>query len=400
MSVALNGEQNTIGTYSIVTNDESDANHQDGIIREINSESPLIYLKRSKITYATIIKDGVETAVEFPMVLDESIVDNNGVVTKYKLTYPYEYKIPKNLTSAGSRYYYGDMIYRMDFIDNDDSGEEGVVNIYYVIGGKLDFKDQQYFYVDDEEPSMLSFKNFVKNANIYTNIDIDVYQYLKNEFSKEANYDLKDEFSKEIDDKTKIFYQGAVSNEFEIKKNNKNINEIWVYKIMYSGTLENNKCFIGDYVIINNGNIYHFSANKIKKTPFSGIRFFEQKKWKKFSFKKSQYQINMLLDNFRIPWNILQTDYVENSDNVKLIDFSETNNIVNGIFFSYNSIDDENENAILLEQDFGKVEIIVENSSDVIFDRGNVTSFELHYKLSEINTMEDMVNYGNNFFGF
>jgi hypothetical protein len=35
---------------------------------------------------------------------------------------------------------------------------------------------------------------------------------------------------------------------------------------------------------------------------------------------------------------------------------------------------------------------------NVTVDRGGVSAFEKHYKLSECNTMQDLVNYGNNFF--
>lgn len=35
---------------------------------------------------------------------------------------------------------------------------------------------------------------------------------------------------------------------------------------------------------------------------------------------------------------------------------------------------------------------------NVTIDRGGVSAFEKHYKLSECNTMQDLVNYGNNFF--
>lgn len=35
---------------------------------------------------------------------------------------------------------------------------------------------------------------------------------------------------------------------------------------------------------------------------------------------------------------------------------------------------------------------------DVEFDRGAAAAFEKHFKLSECNTMEDLENYGNNYF--
>lgn len=39
-----------------------------------------------------------------------------------------------------------------------------------------------------------------------------------------------------------------------------------------------------------------------------------------------------------------------------------------------------------------------ESEVDVTIDRGNAAAFERHFKLSECNTMEDLENYGNNYF--
>lgn len=35
---------------------------------------------------------------------------------------------------------------------------------------------------------------------------------------------------------------------------------------------------------------------------------------------------------------------------------------------------------------------------DVTLNRGNATAFESHLKMTECNTLEDLVNYGNNYF--
>ena len=35
---------------------------------------------------------------------------------------------------------------------------------------------------------------------------------------------------------------------------------------------------------------------------------------------------------------------------------------------------------------------------NLLYNRGNAAAWENHFKLSECNTMEDLVNYGNNFF--
>ena len=76
-------------------------------------------------------------------------------------------------------------------------------------------------------------------------------------------------------------------------------------------------------------------------------------------------------------------------------------NIVTGVFSSNDiSSEMENRNILMMDYEFGKIDFSVENSSDILIDRGFVSAFEMHYKLGEINTMEDMENYGNNFFGF
>ena len=35
---------------------------------------------------------------------------------------------------------------------------------------------------------------------------------------------------------------------------------------------------------------------------------------------------------------------------------------------------------------------------NLTYNRGNAAAWEKHFKLSECNTMEDLINYGNNFF--
>jgi hypothetical protein len=42
---------------------------------------------------------------------------------------------------------------------------------------------------------------------------------------------------------------------------------------------------------------------------------------------------------------------------------------------------------------------LLENVDDIIIDRGYASAFELHYKIGEVNTFEDLENYQNNIFG-
>ena len=378
--LALNSEYNNIGIYTAVPNTEETLAITDErkFISEIESLSQLKFLRRSNITYATIYKNGKEETVEFPMILDESIVDENGVVIEYELGQPYKVGFLKNITKGELGYYYGDMIYRMDFIETDK-----VVNIYYVIGGKFDFKNGRYVYVDVPEvpETMPVFENFVKNPKSISSWTIDMYLYMRNELSREELYDNENICFKGE-------YNGSTPPRTDEEKN-----QTWVFKTND-----------GNYIIDNGEDteIFDFSLSIVTVKKFSGIRFFEQKKWVEHSFKNDIYSIKMLLDNYVKSMNILSLDgYVKNVTNAKLVDYSNTNEVIKGLYYVCEKCEDTNVNSIIaLEQDFGKIDMIVENSYDVLFDRGYVTSFELHYKLGEINTMEDMENYGNNFFGF
>lgn len=492
--VALNSEYNNIGLYTTVSNtEETDAliNTANYIV-ETETLSPLKYLRRSNITYASIDKNDKIETVEFPMILDESQWDEDGNAIEYELTQPYKVGFVKNMTKGEMGYYYGDMIYRMDFIkeyhytstkyteittydangeiisgngyqsiedylegegiderykteyndkkqgsssdefdvwDNPDKAKEnglnefsnktivgskdplydynedgdeiitgytqtftttlydfkesnGVVNIYYVIGGKFDFINGRYVYVDAPEvpEDMPNFHDFVKNPKSISSWTVDMYLYMKNELSRQELYD-------NINICFKGNYNGVIPQREEEEEN-----QTWVFKTND-----------GNYIIDNGDNqsIFEFSLKVVPNKKFNGIRFFEQKKWKQHSFKNDVYSINMLLDNYPTPMNILALDgIVKNTTNAELVDFSDNVELIKGVYYVCESCDDlSTKSLIALEQDFGKVDMIVENSFDILFDRGNVTSFELHYKLGEINTMEDMENYGNNFFG-
>lgn len=387
LPIALNAECNNIGLYTAVpdtvNSDLIEYPITDAYIQEVDSVSPLKYLRRSNITYATSYKSGKEEMVEFPMILDESEWDEDGNAIKYELTQPYKQGFFKNMSQGERGYYYGDMIYRMDFIPNDENNSDGVVNIYYVIGGKFDFVGGKYVYVNAPTVpvQMPAFRTFVKNPTSISSWSIDKYLYMRNELSRLELYDEND-----------IIFKGEYNSNI-LTRSEEEANQTWVFKTSD-----------GDFVIDNgeNDKIFYFNVSLVSKEKFTGIRFFEQKKWKQHSFKDDGYSIKMLLDGYRIPKNILELDtVVKNTSNVELVDFSNMNNIVKGLFYSCDTCDGINSSSLIaLEQDFGKVDMIVENSYDVLFDRGYVTSFELHYKLGEINTMEDMENYGNNFFGF
>ena len=265
----------------------------------------------------------------------------------------------------------------------------GVVNIYYVLGGRLkeDNGVLSYYDAHDINEKMPSFNDFIKNPNIVNNWTVDKYLYIKNELSKKENYP----------EKGGVKFKGEYVNAMPVRTED-NRDEIWVYEVM-----ENDGTLIkGDYVIsISDTKRFNFTSSIINDYNFTGVRLFEQKKWRQYNYKNSPYEINILHDEYSQPTNIFNINgLVSNVENVELVDYSSMNEIIPCVLFSHGSNNTDNNSSIIaLDQDFGKIETIVENINDVSIDRGYVTSFELYYKLGEINTMEDMENYGNNFFG-
>ena len=53
---------------------------------------------------------------------------------------------------------------------------------------------------------------------------------------------------------------------------------------------------------------------------------------------------------------------------------------------------------IYKEESLMRISEDVSTKVDFSINRGSASAFELHYKLSECNTLEDLENYGNNFF--
>jgi hypothetical protein len=56
-------------------------------------------------------------------------------------------------------------------------------------------------------------------------------------------------------------------------------------------------------------------------------------------------------------------------------------------------------NTMFFTQDyFGGMKEVPKTKIDLLYNRGNAAAWEKHFKLMECNTMEDLENYGNNFF--
>ena len=397
MAVALNGECFSIGNYMTVSDIKAgspEMGRSDSLVRELTNESMLKYLRRSTITYCTDINDN---SMEFPLILDvyKYKEGEEEVAEQYELTQPYMVGYPKNLKEKNGKYY-GDIIYRMDFDKSD-----GVVHIFYEIGGRLrkvvneqTNKITWEYYDDFSKGDFVNFSDFVKSPK--NRLSTEDYLFLKKEFEIEDNYN------------DEIIYKGDIAKDSSIIFPEEESGEFWVYKIPEKRTYVLNdkieECFEGDYIIVNETkNVFHFNMKLVNNMKFTGVRYYERRNWTQYDYTNDYTVfINLLADDKASGYqNILaNTNYVRNADNVELVTYDKMNDDVTGLFYSN---DGENLNCNLLlmnDNDFGRVEMYVENSADVVIDRGFVSAFEMHYKLGEINTMEDMENYGNNFFGF
>jgi hypothetical protein len=408
MSVGLNEECLNIGNYMAVPDTDSgiklESNNRGYFVRVLEKESQLKTLRRTKISYydEQDSNDKWETK-EWDMILDEGDVNEQGIAENYEITQPYVVGYPKNLHQVGvSDTYYGDMIYQMDFLKE-------YVHIYYVIGGELKRDNGEWKYVDKttNSKSKIDIKTFILNPNTFKG-NIDDYMFIKDEL----NDLVTDSKKKKEYESDGIFYKGELTEFGSEKYPDNETKETWVYKVNFrhdeisvddnGKTVVEDSYYIGDFIIVKSKiSRFHFNMQQIGGKNFSGVRYHEKKRWVQKDFSTDDnIKIEMLFDDGVV--NILQdANIVKNLDNVKCVEYTNMDDNVEGYFISNETLDRTYSSNLLLmnDYDFGKMEMIVENSADVIIDRGYVSTFELHYKLSEINTMEDMENYGNNFFG-
>jgi hypothetical protein len=89
---------------------------------------------------------------------------------------------------------------------------------------------------------------------------------------------------------------------------------------------------------------------------------------------------------------------IEGIDRVKIYEI-DANAEVTSEFWIYNNEEMTYNQIIMEDYNFGKIETLVENAAEINIDRGYISAFELLYKMGEINTMDDIVNYSNNIFG-
>lgn len=169
--------------------------------------------------------------------------------------------------------------------------------------------------------------------------------------------------------------------------------------------------YVGDYItnIEKNGNIISFdyvlggkytlkNDGTIAISNNTGLHFSEEYPIlsgvnESFIFGGKEVEItydkidfdNTAVDIYNEYYNLSRSGHVST-----LVDFN-----ANDVWTSDNEV--INKKLIKMEYLLGVEETNIKEL-DVTIDRGNAAAFENHFKLSECNTFEDLVNYGNNFF--
>ena len=380
MSVLLTEDYHNIGQFLPASTNSVSMVVRNGV-KECFNRSLLSTLRNPKVNYAELYDSELNAyvEVEFPMVLRE-IYDEDDNFLYYKLIEPYEVNCPFNVSETVNGELYGDMIYRMDFKEN------GELDIYYVIGGKLIKDINGYHYNDARLSQDFNFKTYIKKFEP-TRLSVDDYFLLKEELKNTANYDADIVFKGEITTTNEIIFP----EEDDL---------FWVFRV--NSFIEYNNEFLGEFIVVNNKKqLLNIDAATIENEEFSGIRYFERKRWKSFDFSKfnSGYRIKQLFDGYLTEINILEyEEIVVNTKNGRIIDMMDNETNIKCLYFSKTE-EALSDHYIMMEYDFGNVETIFKNVDEVAIDRGYVSTFETHYKLGEVNSLEDMENYQNNFFG-
>ena len=169
-----------------------------------------------------------------------------------------------------------------------------------------------------------------------------------------------------------------------------------IYRITTGETNDIIEYVIGGRLIEENG-VWNYADAGVDKD-YTGVRYSEvvpfeyqdysNKPTLRYSIIKNGVEVNA----FKYP------DLIANASQVKIYKVDDEA-MVDAKFWLSEPNDKMNNLVIMEDYNFGRTEAIVENVDDVVIDRGYVSAFELHYKMGEINTMDDIVNYSNNIFG-
>jgi hypothetical protein len=165
-----------------------------------------------------------------------------------------------------------------------------------------------------------------------------------------------------------------------------------IYDISISGNVATVKYVIGGQLELNDDGTYDYDESTL-----TGIRFQETLFCEYHNYVTDKtIEIRQLMGVKEV--NILDLKRIENEDNALIIYDNETKD-VEGTFFMDYTDDLTNYKVIGIDYNLGKTEGLIENIEDIIIDRGYTSAFELHYKMGEVNSFEDLANYQNNIFG-
>lgn len=141
------------------------------------------------------------------------------------------------------------------------------------------------------------------------------------------------------------------------------------------------------------GDISDYISGDKKINKFSGVVFIEQRPFERLNYSElSDYHLIILDGNN--PVNVLSSI----KEDVIVIDDEDI--LMSDCYFTENLEEEYSEgHLIMTDSQFGKFQTEVSNIEELVIDRGYISMFEMHYKMGEINTLEDMENYSNNIFG-
>ena len=236
--------------------------------------------------------------------------------------------------------------------------------------------------------SKTNIENFFHDTSKIPYNNVEVYLRLKYLINDIENYP------------STVEYGGEITSPILVSSIN---DKLTTYKVAVPFEYNSVKCEIGDFIIVDNsGKTKVFNTSVFKDNDvanWDGVIYYEVLPFTPYSLNDIRYTINMLVNGFVKEVNILSSKYITNENfPLALVDIKEDNENVYGVFLKNSEQKIESCPVIMKPYDFGRVEFVVENASDVVIDRGFVSTFELHYKLGEINSLEDMENYQNNTF--
>ena len=387
-NVLLTEDYHNIGQYTpLYLTDEI---HNGGLVKEHITVSQLKHLRKSAITYSEYFDSETETykTHEFPLILEDIVDANNELTGRYRLKAPYDTTCFRNITENENGEIYGDIIYKVKYNE-----EFNFVDVYYAIGAELNKTERGYVLADNETSNneVKSLAEYLEKSDM--DLTVDDFLFLKEEFGEQHNFN-----------DNVILVETPILNLDEIAYPDKE-DVIYVYNITNSvinidGLLKNGY-FIITKLIDGKQEMSIFNTGKITQT-FSGSRFLERIPYNVVDYTnvESNEFIRQLRDDKIGYVNILaDTNIVVNADNAAVMDLTNMPEEVHGVFYDITKVEKITPPSIMFNQDFGMVETIIDNPQDVLIDRGFVSTYELHYKMGEINTLEDMENYQNNYFG-